>query len=320
MKKAILSVIAALALASAQAVTLHMATPYPDREFHTRNIKAFIEEVQKATDGKIQITLHSGASLYKAPEIFRAVRSNQIALGELLISSLGNDDPLFKIDTLPFLATHYPEVKKLWAVSRSDIAKKLEEKGVVLLFATPWPGQNFYTEEPIDSPDDLKGRKIRAYNAQTAEIIAALGALPTTIEASAIAQAFSTNQIDAMITSTSTGVSAQAWDFVRYLTTVNAWYPKNMVFINKKHWRRLDEDTRTQILAAARKAEARGFQMSQAVDAENLKTLADHGVVISRPSPALKTKLSAVGKEMARRWAKETGSAGQNILAAYRGE
>lgn len=320
MIKPILSLIAALALARVEASTWHMATPYPDREFHTENIKAFIKEVATATAGKIEITLHSGASLYKAPEIFKAVRSGQIALGELLISSLGNEDPLFEVDTLPFLATNYSEAKRLWAVSREAIAKKLEGKGVVLLFATPWPGQNFYTRAPIDGPDDLKGRRIRAYNAQTAAIVSALGAAPTTIEVSAIAQAFSTNQIDAMITSTSTGVNAQAWDFVTYFTEVNAWYPKNMVFINKRQWRRLDEDTRGKILAAARRAESRGFSMSEEVNTANLKTLADHGIAIARPSPDLEAKLGEIGAKMAARWEDETGAEGHGILAAYRGE
>ncbi len=320
MKKWIVWAVFTLALARGKAVTWHMATPYPDRQFHTQNIKKFIEDVETATDGKVKIVLHSGGALYKAPEIFRAVRSDQIALGELLISSLGNDDPLFKLDTLPFLATDYAAAEKLWRVSSSAVAEKLAEKGVVLLYTVPWPGQNFYTNAPVETIEDFQGKKIRAYNAQTAAIAAQLGAVPTTIEVSDIAQAFTTSQIDAMITSSSTGVTSQAWDFVKYFTSVNAWYPKNMVFLNKRQWRRLDEDSREKILAAARTAQARGFTMSVEDNQANLKTLANHGMTIAEPSPQIKRALDEIGEKMAAQWGEEAGPEGRKILSAFRKE
>lgn len=317
MKKIFLA--AAISLAAvAHADNWNMATPYPDNEFHTENVKNFIKAVETATDGKIKITLHSGASLYKAPEIFKAVRSNQIQLGELLISSLGNDDPLFKLDTLPFLATDYAQSKKLWEVSKADIAKKLDEKGAVLLYAIAWPGQNLYTKEPFTSLDYFKGKKMRSYNALTAQIASELGASPVTVEAADVAQAFSTGQIEAMITSPITGTSTQAWDFVKNYTEVNAWLPKNMIFINKKVWRKLDKDTQDKILAAAADAEAKGWEASAAANTASLQTLKEHGMNIAQPNEALTADLQKIGDKMSAEWAKSAGAEGQKILDAYR--
>lgn len=303
---------------AAAATTWNMATPYPDGEFHTQNIKQFIEDVNKATHGDIEITLHSGASLYKAPEIFKAVRSNQVQLGELLVSSLGNDNPVFQVDTLPFLATNYDDARKLWAASKPYISKALKEKGAILLYTTPWPGQNFYTKDPLNSAEALKGKKMRAYNAMTSAIAAQLDAAPTTIEVSDISQAFSTGQIDAMITSSATGASSQAWDFVKNYTRVNAWLPKNMIFINEKTWRRLDENTQQAILDAAAAAETRGWEMSAEKNAASEQILAENGMNVADANDALTKALTTVGDNMAQDWVKDAGEDGAAILKAYK--
>lgn len=319
MKKTLLTA-AILAAVAAHAENWNMATPYPDNEFHTQNVKQFIKDVEQATDGKIKITLHSGASLYKAPEIFKAVRSGQAELGELLISSLGNDDPIFKVDTLPFLATNYAESQKLWAASREAVAKKLDEKGVVLLYVIAWPGQNLYTKDAFTSLDYFKGKKMRSYNALTAQIATELGASPVTVEAADVAQAFSTGQIEAMITSPITGVSTQAWDYVHNYTEVNAWLPKNMIFISKKEWRKLDKDTQDKILAAAAKAEEAGWKESEAASQEMLGVLKEHGMHIAQPNDAMKADLQKIGDKLAAEWQKEAGAQGEAILKAYRAQ
>lgn len=321
MKKLLLCTAMAFASVSALAATeWNMATPYPDSDFHTVNVKQFIADVQAATGNEIKIILHSGASLYKAPEIFKAVRGGQVQLGELLVSSLGNDDALFQVDTLPFLATDYEQSKRLWAASKEVLSAKLDEKGAVLLYVTPWPGQNFYTKEPFDSIDYFKGKKLRAYNALTSQIAAELGAAPTTVEVPDIAQAFSTGQIDGMLTSSTTGVTSQSWDYVKNFTEVNAWYPKNMIFINKREWRKLDDATREKILAAAAKAEARGWELSAQNNAENMQTLGKNGFNMAQPSEAVKASFAKIGEKMAAEWVEKTGETGAKILKTYRGQ
>ncbi len=317
MKKTLLTAALLSAFMAQAEMKWNMATPYADAVFHTQNIKGFLADVAKKTNGEVNITLHSGASLYKAPEIFKAVRSGQVEMGELLVSSLGNDNPIFKVDTLPFVATDYASAKKLWEVSKESISAALDEKGAVLLYAVPWPGQNFYTKEPIKNAEYFKGKKLRSYNASTAEVASLLGAAPTTVETSNIPQAFSTKQIDAMITSSATGVSSQSWDFVSDYTRVNAWLPKNMVFINKKTWRRLDDKTKAAIKTAAAEAEAKGWALSQSVNAEKEKILADNGINVADASPELKTALAEVGKKMSAKWLELTGKQGKEILDAY---
>ena len=299
------------------AETWNMATPYGDKYFHTKNIRQFVKQIEEATGGELKIKVHSGASLYKSTEIFNAVRSRQVQMGELLMANMGNVDPIFKVDNIPFLATGYQASQKLWNASREMIEKTLEKQGVKLLYAVPWPGQNFYSSDPIEDVSYFKGAKLRAYNAITTRMAVLLGANPTTIQVPEIPQAFSTNMISSMITSSSTGVSSQSWDFVQHYTEVNAWLPKNMVFINNKIWRRLNKSHQKKILNLAAKIEAKGWRDSENANLQNQKILAENGMILSKPNSKFKADLEKVGQQMVEEWLEETGSKGQAILAKY---
>ncbi|HEX7466650.1 MAG TPA: hypothetical protein VF309_08410, partial [Usitatibacter sp.] len=101
-----------------------MPTPYAPTNFHTENINQFATDVDKATGGKLKITVHSNASLFKANEIKRAVQGGQAQIGEILISGYSNEDPVFGVDSVPFLATSYADAAKLWKASK----KALEDR------------------------------------------------------------------------------------------------------------------------------------------------------------------------------------------------
>jgi len=294
-----------------------MPTPYGDGVHHTKNVRLFAEDVAKASNGELNIVVHSGASLIKHPEIHRAVRSGQVPIGEMFMGLLGNDNPIFKADNIPFLASDFDSAKRLWDASRPAVEKALADQGLKLLYAVPWPPQGFYTKKPITSAADLKGLKMRAYSPTTSRLAVLLGATPTTVQTPEIPQAFSTGIINAMVTSPSTGVSSQAWDFVSDYTDTQAWIPKNMVIVNARAFNRLDEATQKSVLEAAATAEARGWKMAQAETKAKTATLAEHGMNVVEPSAQLKSDLQAIGKTMGEEWANEAGEVGKQILSAY---
>jgi len=319
LSRAALGLMAGFSLATAQAATQwDMPTPYGDGVHHTRNVRQFAGDVEKATGGDLKIVVHSGASLYKHPEIHRAVRSGQVPIGEMFMGLLGNQDPVFKADNIPFLASDFDSAKKLWQASRPHIEKSLAKDGLKLLYAVPWPPQGFYTKKPINSGADLKGLKLRAYSPATSRLAVLLGASPTTVQTPEIPQAFSTGLIDAMVTSPSTGVSSQAWDFVSHYTDTQAWIPKNMVIVNARAFKRLSAEQQQAVMDAARKAEERGWKMAMEETRAKTEALKQHGMVVSEPTPQLKVDLQKVGKTMAAEWAKEAGAAGQQILDALK--
>ncbi len=293
-----------------------MPTPYADGVHHTQNDRAFAADVGQATQGQLEIVVHSGASLFKHPEIYRAVRSGQVPIGELFMGLLGNDDPIFKLDNIPFLASDFDSAKKLWEASRPAVEQHLAKDGLMLLYAVPWPPQGFYTKKAAASVTDFKGLKMRAYSPTTSRLAVLLGAQPTTVQTPEIPQAFSTGIVDAMVTSPTTGVSSQAWDFVGYYTDTQAWIPKNMVIVNARAFKRLPESAQTALLEQAKKAEARGWEMARAETVEKTKVLSEKGMQVSVPTAQFKSELRAVGKTMSEEWAKEAGAPGATILKA----
>ncbi len=305
-----------LAGTSFAATKWDMPTPYGDGVHHTKNVKQFAEDVKKATDGELNIVVHSGASLIKHPEIHRAVRTGQVPIGEMFMGLLGNDNPVYKADNIPFLASNFDAAKKLWKASRPAIEKALEKEGLKLLYAVPWPPQGFYTKKPVTKVADFKGLKMRAYSPTTSRLAVLLGATPTTVQTPEIPQAFSTGIIDAMVTSPSTGVSSQAWDFVSNYTDTQAWIPKNMVIVNTKAFKRLDEKTQKAVLDAAATAEQRGWEMAMAETEAKTKILAEKGMKVAKPSAELIKELQAIGKTMGDEWVNEAGETGAEILKA----
>lgn len=295
-----------------------MATPYPDATFHTQNIIEFAKDVNDASGGELTITVHSGGSLFKHADIKRSVQRGLVPIGETLISLLANENPIYTVDAIPFLATSYDDAKKLWEVSRSGIEAALAKDGLKVLYAVPWPAQGLYTANPVSTVEDLKGLKFRAYNATTSQLADLTGMVATQVEVPEIPTAFATGIVEAMITSPSTGANSKAWDFVSNFYDVQAWLPKNMVIVNAKSFDRLPEEAQKAVMDAAAKAETRGWEMSMAEAEAKKKILAENGMNVADPSAELKSGLSKAGDTMVADWLEQTGDEGKAIIDAFK--
>ncbi len=320
MKSSIAVLIAASAVFSAAHAQTKwdMPTPYSDGEFHTRNINAFADEVKKSTNGALELTVHANGSLIKHPDILRAVSTGQVNIAEFLLGQFGNEDPVFAADNVPFVATGYDNAWKFYQAQKPVLTKKLGARGMMLLFSVPWPGQGIYTKEPLKSVADLKGQKMRTYSPLTARLAELLGASPTVIQVPEIPQMFATGAVQAMVTSSATGTSSKAWEFVKNYYKTNAWNPKNVVVVNARAFKRLPKAQQSAVLAAAKAAEPRGWEMSKQREKDGDETLAKNGVSVNEPDAAMKAALAKVGNQMAAEWVKSAGADGQAILKAYK--
>ena len=296
-----------------------MALAYGAGNFHSANATEFAKNVSNKSGGKLTIVTHPGGSLYKGGEIFRAVRTGQVQIGERFMSALGKEDPLLEVDSQPFLATNYGAAMRLYKASKPEIVKGLDAKGLVFLYAVPWPAQGLYSKKEINSVADLKGLKFRAYNSATIRIAELTGMAPTKIEAAEISQAFSTGAVESMITSPTTGKNKKIWENgVGYFYDIAAWFPKNMVIVNKDAWNKLDEATQKLVMSEAAKAEQKGWDLSKRGNREDKKALADAGMKVGAVNAELKKHFEEVGATMAKEWADRAGSRGAAVLAAYK--
>ncbi|MBU8541372.1 TRAP transporter substrate-binding protein [Falsiroseomonas tokyonensis] len=304
--------------ARAQTTRWQFATPYPDGNFHTRNIRDFITAVEQGSGGRLAIQLHSNGALLPLPQIKRGAQTGQVQLGEILISAYGNEDPLLEVDSIPQLVTSYAGAKKLADLSRPMLEARLARQGLSLLYTVPWPPSGFYTNFPVETLEALRGTKMRTFNVMTNRFATLIGATPTLVQAAEIPQAFATGVVNAMVTSAATGVDSAAWDYAKFFTPIGFTWTKNAVFVNRRALEALPAEVQATIRSAAAAAETRGWAMSEAARDSAQATLGSRGMTVAEPSAALMEGMARVGATMAEEWAGRAGEDGRKIIADLR--
>ena len=302
----------------AQTTQWDMPLAYSETNYHSANATNFAAAVTQATEGALTLVTHPNGSLYKGDEIFEAVQTGKVFIGERLISALSEKDPIFEIDALPFLATSFEDAKKLYKASKPVMEDVLDGKGLKLLYAVPWPPQGLYSTQAVNSSADMQGVKFRAYNAITSRLAELMGAIPTEIEAADISEAFAAGRVESMISSSSTGYDRQIWEHVNHWYDIQAWIPKNMVFVNKEAWSQLDSKTQHIILGAAAMAEQAGWRMAQRLADWYKAQLSANGMQVSEPSDSLKEDFKDIGETLTTEWLEKDGDKGQSVIDTYK--
>jgi len=317
----VLAVVLALGGASgadAQEYKWNMPTPYAEGSFHTKNTRMFAEDVKKLTNGRMAITVHSNGSLFKLPEINRAVQTGQVPIGETNLPAYGNESPFYEIDVVMLLVKSYDDALRLWQLSRPYVEKRLDEQGIMPLYVVPFPGMGMISKGPVEKLSDLKGTKFRAWGPAAVRFAEQVGANPTVVQASELAQAFQVGIVENTLTSASTGVATQAWDYAGYFIDLNCAHSKDTIIVNKAIFEGLPKDIQDAILEAAETAEKRGWEWSKAENDETKATLAKNGMQVVTPTPRFMDELKKVGDALAAEWEKRAGPDGTALLQAYR--
>jgi TRAP-type C4-dicarboxylate transport system substrate-binding protein len=314
-----LAVFCALSAAPALAAeTWDMPTAYPATNFQTVNAQEFSACVAAGSKGELNITLHPNGSLFKGNDIKRAVQTGQTQIGERLLSSHENENPVFGTDSIPFIATSYEDSVKLYLSARPELDKVLGGQGLKLLYSVPWPPQGLYFKQPVASVKDMAGAKVRSYNKATARLAELTGMAPVQIEAAEISQAMAAGVINSLITSAVTGQDSKVWEQLTHFYQVNAWMPRNSVIVNKAVFDALSADTQKVVTECAAKAETAGLEKSKLANDKALQVLKGNGMTVAPPSDAMAAELKQIGETMTKEWVEKSGPAGQAIIDTFR--
>ncbi len=297
-----------------------LPTAYPANNFHTENLQQFANDVDKASGGKLKIQLHPNASLFKAPEIKRAVQGGQAQAGEILLVNYENEDPLYGLDGIPFLAASYGDSMKLYKASRKALDDKLGKQGMKILYTVPWPPQGIYTKRTLNSAADMKGLKWRAYSPATSKVAELVGAQPVTVQAAEVSQALATGVIDSYMSSGATGYDSKTYEHIKNWYDTQAWLPKNAIIVNAKAFDALDKPTQAALMKAAADAETRGWKLSEEKNQWYLDQLKGKGMTIVKPSEQLTADLRRVGNHMLAEWQRKAGDEGRKVIESYRAQ
>jgi TRAP-type C4-dicarboxylate transport system substrate-binding protein len=307
-----------VALPSVAQTKWDLPSAYPANNFHTENLQQFANDVDRASGGKLKIQLHPNASLFKAPEIKRAVQGGQAQAGEILLVNYENEDPLYGLDGVPFLATSYKEARELYKAERKALDEKLAKQGLMLLYTVPWPPQGIFTNRTLNSASDMKGLKWRAYSPATSKIAELVAAQPVTVQAAEVSQALATGVIDSYMSSGATGYDSKTYEHLKHFYDTQAWLPKNAVIVNRAAFNALDKPSQAAVLKAAADAETRGWKVSEEKTGWYLDQLRQKGMSIDKPSEQLTADMRKVGNVMLAEWLRKAGADGKKVIDQYR--
>ena len=299
------------------ATSWKLATGYRAESFHTQNIAQFAREVGQASGGQLTIEVFPNSTLAKLADISQAVRDGKAQAGETIMTSMVKDIPMAGADSVPFVVSTYSDAQRLWKLQRPGIEKHFAERGLKLLYAVPWPPQGLHSSKPIRSLADFKGTQMRTYNATTLRIAELLGAKPVDVPMVDVGKALAEGRMDNMITSALTGVENKVWGQIKYYYEINAWFPKNVVFVSSKAFDALKPDTRAAVLKAAGDAETRGWSVSQALASGATEELRANGVKIDRIPADVDIEIRRMGEKFSREWVRSVGNEANSIFVPY---
>ena len=295
-----------------------LPSAYAPANFHTENLEYFAKQVDVATAGKLKIVVHANASLFKAPEIKRAVQGGQAQLGEILLVNYENENPLFGMDGMPNLVGNYAQAKSLDQVQRPALDKYLEAQGMKILFTVPWNPQGIYTKKPVNSVAEMKGLKWRSYSPVTARLAELMNMVPVTIQAAELSQALATGVVESYLSSSMTGVDTKTYESMKFWYDFQAFIPKNAVIVSLKAFNALDKATQDAVTKAAAEAQTRGWKTSEDKEASLKKILTDNGMTITVPSATFLAEFNKIGATLLTDWEKKAGAQGTTLIAEYR--
>jgi len=298
-----------------QAADWTMASGYPKSNFHTQNIIKFIDDVKSNTS--VNINLNPNDTLIKLDAIKTSLQRGQIPIGEIRLGIYGNEDPMYILAGLPFIAPDYSSAWLLKDVQMEYLQEKFAKKGLMILYTAPWPGQGFYTKFPVNSVSDFKGKKLRIYSTATQQMGSMLGFNATILPFAEIPQAFSTGLIEALFTSPQTGIDIQAWDNTKHFTYAGAIFSKNAVVVTKKAFNALSKGDQSNMLAAAKKAELRGWEMSAETTKKQIGILKKNGMSSKNAPDEVISKMKSIGLEMMKNWRSKASPEANAVLDRY---
>lgn len=298
-----------------------MSLAWPAGNFHVSNAKIFADKVKEVTGGEVEIVIHPGGELgIKGPEGMVAVRDGIVPMADILMNQQVGEEKYFGIESLPYLAAGYDELKVLHKYYRPGIDAKAKKYNQKILFVVPWPGQAVHSKREIKTLADLKGLKIRVVDKNGHNFFTKLGAAPLQLPWGEVVPSLASGVIEGVTTSSSSGVDGKFWEFMGFMNSFNWQSSSNMINVNLDAFGKLSPAHQTAIEKLGKDMQPVFWQNSKDEDAKKIAVLESHGTKVSSPSAELKKDLAKVAESMWADFVADAGKDAADTIAAYRKE
>ena len=303
--------------AQAKPVVWNLPTVAAPSYFHTVNYNALAARVKEKSGGRMEIRVHPASSLYPSAELIPAVLDGRTELGTVLASYL--TDVLLEIGPLelPFMTGSVEEHKKAALQLRPFYTERFARQGLKLLSIHAWPSQQIFSTVPIRSVADWKGKKIRVYGADSANIARLLGAAPVNINFGEVYSALEKRTVDGAMTSATNAEPMKFFEVAKYL---DYWYlagaAMEWLVANQKAWDALPKDLQHIVLDAMKETNLEEKEWQDASDADERarKRLPELGMTVVDPPREEIEKARRIAQGAWDIWLQRTGADGKRAL------
>lgn len=267
-------------------VVWRMTTEYPENNISGIGLATFADRVAARTNGFVTLNNAFDNQLkISSGEMPRAALDGRIAGGDAFAGALSGLDPVLGFSTLPFLVQSVDVARAANARARPLYEKALAARGLKLLYLTIWPATGLWSDRALTGADDLPKLNLRAYDANSNEVMRAAGANAQFLPMDNALAGLREHRLNAFLTSGDGGAGRKLWDFLPYFTAINYAMPISIAFVRNEAFAALTEPMQREVLAAAAETEQSQFALLAHRTSENYARMRDNGVKLAEPAP-----------------------------------
>ncbi len=211
------------------------------------------KEVEEATDGRLKIELYlPGEHPYGPADSLKAVRDNEFQITGLTGGYVTGVDARLGVLDLPMLLPggDYETFLKIHDAFDGYLEKVLAESwNSEILIHHNWGNMQVYMKEGfIENWDSLKGKKVRVFSAEIADLITLLGGTPVNIPWGETYTSLATGLVDGLTTDFFSAYSTRLTELAPDVTMISYMFATNNYIVNKDALAALPDDVRETLL------------------------------------------------------------------------
>ena len=241
----------------AQTVAIKLATVVPDGSIWDKSIKQMGADWQKATEGRVSLTVFAGGSQGDEPTVLRKMRLNALQGASLTVVGLATIDWSFNVFNIPFFFQSYDELNAVVDRLTPMLKQKTEAKGFVLVHWGHGGWLQVFSKNPMQTVADLKAAKLytSAGDDKMTQWYKANGFQPRAMAMTDILTGLTTGMLDAMPTPPIAALAFQWYKQTPYMLDIGLTPLVGATVLSKKTWDSMAPADRTKVSEVASRVE-----------------------------------------------------------------
>ncbi|MGO4912097.1 TRAP transporter substrate-binding protein [Leeuwenhoekiella sp. W20_SRS_FM14] len=243
------------------------------------------ERLEEKSGGKLSLDIYPSQQLGSERECLELLQIGSLGMTKVSTGVLENFAPQLKVFGLPFL---FRDADHRFAVLEGPIGEELLNasipqrlKGLTFYDAG---SRSFYTKEPVEHPEDLKGLKLRVMESQTAmNMVKSLGGSPTPIAWGELYTALQQGVVDGAENNLPSFFLSHHYEVCKYFIVDEHTALPDELLISTVIWNKLSQQEQKWVKEAAMESLEYEKKIWHEAEMEALSEIEKAGVKIIRP-------------------------------------